>query len=62
MGLKVRSLFDDKEIKKKAKARKEKSDAVLETIYELLLEKKGEKLKDSDFSKKKVKLSRSKNG
>ena len=42
MGLKVRALFDDKEIKKKAQARKAESDAILENIYDLLLDKKGE--------------------
>ena len=51
MGLKVRSLFDDKEIKKKAKARKAESDAVLEKIYDLLMEKKDGK-KDSDKKEK----------
>ena len=53
MGLKVRALFNDKEIKERAKARKAKSDAVLETIYELLLEKKNEKKQGSSFKKKK---------
>ncbi len=56
MGLKLHALFDDKEVKKKAKARKAESDAILETIYELLLEKKGEKLKKTDFINKKDKL------
>jgi hypothetical protein len=55
MGLKVRALFDDKDIKKKAKARKEKSDAILESIYGLLVEKKGEKLTEDDFTEKKNK-------
>ena len=54
MGLKVRSLFDDKDIKKRAKARKEKSDAILESIYELLVENKGKKISDLDFRKRKV--------
>ena len=53
MGLKVRALFNDKEIKERAKARKAESDAILETIYELLLEKKNEKKPKSDYKKKK---------
>lgn len=53
MGLKVRALFNDKEIKERAKARKAESDAILETIYELLLEKKNEKKPGSNFKKKK---------
>lgn len=40
MGLKVRALFNEKEVKKRAKARKAKSDAILESIYTLLMEKK----------------------
>jgi hypothetical protein len=55
MGLKVRALFDDEDIKKKAKKRKKESDAVLEKIYDLLLEKKDLKTTDSDFLKKKLK-------
>jgi hypothetical protein len=36
MGLKVRALLDEKEIKKRAQNRKEESDAILENIYDLL--------------------------
>ena len=36
MGLKVRALLDEKEIKKRADARKAESDAILENIYSLL--------------------------
>ena len=43
MGLKVRELLNEKKIKEKAKARKEESDAILDNIYELLLEKKPNK-------------------
>jgi len=53
MGLKVRALFNDKEIKERAKARKAESDAVLETIYELLLEKKNEKKSGQVINKRK---------
>jgi hypothetical protein len=52
MGLKVRSLFDDKEIKEKAKARKAESDAILESIYELLIDDEGEKKTESEGKKK----------
>ena len=52
MGLKVRALFDDDDIKKKAKKRKEESDAVLEKIYDLLMEKKGGIPKESEKLKK----------
>ena len=38
MGLKVRALLSEKEIKKRAEARKAESDAILETIYSLLQE------------------------
>ena len=55
MGLKVRALFDDEDIKKKAKKRKDESDAVLEKIYDLLIEKKGEPKRSSEVLKKKTK-------
>ncbi len=55
MGLKVRSLFDDDDIKKKAKKRKAESDAVLEKIYGLLMDRKGEKVSEVDFIKKRIK-------
>jgi hypothetical protein len=55
MGLKVRALFDDEDIKKKAKKRKKESDAVLEKIYDLLLEKRSGKVSESDFLKNKIK-------
>jgi hypothetical protein len=58
MGLKVRALFDDEDIKKKAKKRKKESDAVLEKIYDLLLEKKSGKAIDSDIIKNKIKKSK----
>jgi hypothetical protein len=48
MGLKVRALLTDKEIKERAKARKAESDAILENIYALLTDKK----KKVDRSKK----------
>jgi hypothetical protein len=43
MGLKVRELLNEKKIKEKADARKAESDAILENIYELLLDKKTQK-------------------
>ena len=39
MGLKVRALLSDKELKKRAQARKAESDTILENIYALLMEK-----------------------
>lgn len=53
MGLKVRGLFDDKKVKEKARARKAKSDAILENIYSLLLEKENEKKEGAGLQKKK---------
>ncbi len=53
MGLKVRALLNEKEIKKKAKARKAESDVVLEKIYQLLMDKNDEKTPDFDMGKKK---------
>ena len=38
MGLKVRALLDEKEIKKRARARKEESDVILDNIYGLLMD------------------------
>ena len=55
MGLKVRSLFDDEEVKKKAKKRKEESDAILEKIYGMLMDKDDGPVTESDFIKKKIK-------
>ncbi len=43
MGLKVRALLSEKDIKKKAEARKAESDAILENIYALLKEQKPKK-------------------
>ena len=43
MGLKVRELLNEKKIKEKAEARKAESDAILENIYALLMEKKPKK-------------------
>ena len=45
MGLKVRELLNEKKIKEKADARKAESDAILEKIYALLMEKKPVKKK-----------------
>ncbi len=53
MGLKVRALLNEKEIKKKAKARKAESDVVLEKIYLLLMDKNDEKTPDFSTGKKK---------
>ena len=52
MGLKVRALFNEKEIKKRAKTRKAESDAILESIYTLLMEKKLDQKLPSDHIKK----------
>ncbi len=43
MGLKVRELLNDKKIKERAKARKAESDAILDNIYALLMDKKANK-------------------
>jgi hypothetical protein len=43
MGLKVRELLNEKKIKEKAKARKDESDAILDNIYSLLMDKKPSK-------------------
>ncbi len=43
MGLKVRSLLSEKEIKKRAGARKAESDAILENIFALLEDKNPKK-------------------
>ena len=50
MGLKVRELLNEKQIKEKAKARKAESDAILENIYSLLMQQKDKK---KTFSTKK---------
>jgi hypothetical protein len=52
MGLKVRALLSDKEIKERAKKRKAKSDAILDSIYELLLENKADQNGVSEQVKK----------
>lgn len=52
MGLKVRALLSDKEIKDRAKKRKQKSDAILESIYALLMEKKMDQDQVPDHLKK----------
>ena len=43
MGLKVRELLNEKKIKEKAHARKAESDAILDNIYSLLMDKKPNK-------------------
>ena len=43
MGLKVRQMLSEKEIKKLAEARKAESDAILENIFSLLKDKKEKK-------------------
>ena len=43
MGLKVRALLSEKEIKKRADSRKAESDAILENIYALLKDKNPKK-------------------
>jgi hypothetical protein len=52
MGLKVRQLLSDKEIKKLAEARKAESDAILDNIFGLLKnqkdKKKGQPLKKKE--------------
>ena len=53
MGLKVRALFNEKEIKKKAEARKAKSDAILESIYALLTDDDAKAKPTSGQTKKK---------
>jgi hypothetical protein len=58
MGLKVRSLFDDEEVKKKAKKRKQDSDAILEKIYGMLIDKDDGPISETDFIKKKIKKSK----
>ena len=52
MGLKVRALFNDKELKKRAEARKAKSDAILESIYALLTDNDAKAENASGHSKK----------
>lgn len=51
MGLKVRQLLSDKEIKKLAEARKAESDAILDNIYSMLKNQKEKK--KGQISKKK---------
>jgi hypothetical protein len=50
MGLKVRALLSEKEIKKRAEARKAESDAILDNIYDFL-KNKGQKKKLSSLKK-----------
>ena len=51
-GLKVHSLFDDEEVKKKAKKRKQESDAILEKIYGMLVDTNDDRPVKSDFLKR----------
>ena len=51
MGLKVRQLLSDKEIKKIAEARKAESDAILHNIFHLLKNQK-DKNKGQPLKKK----------
>jgi hypothetical protein len=51
MGLKVRALLTDKEIKERAKARKAESDSIIDDIYQLLLDKKSPKKTGSTKAK-----------
>ncbi len=42
MGMKVHQIVDEEDLQKKAKERKKESDDILESVYSMLMGKKGE--------------------